>query len=525
MARTISPVLALALLTACAVGPSTRFKAEVQPVASRADSATSPATRAFLDSLAAARGAAPATPAARTAPAPNDSGGARPGSSPSAEPAARRADTAARALPAPMVLAVDTARDLAWLDVLRDSQLVALVRTAIENNRDLRVAQARVQEFRAQLGVARSGLLPKLSATGAASRNKSALGPSVFEYDAVRVTGDIAWELDFWGRLRRQHEAAIFDLGAMQEDARATALTLVSDVATAYLAVRELDAEIAVAEQTLASRQSALDLARRRFAQGVVSELDVRQFEAQLAEPAARVAEFGRVRTQRENALALLLGQRPSSIPRGRALEDAVQALAVPDSVPGDLIARRPDVIRAQRSLQAASARVGVAIGNRLPSIVIGGQYGAQRPDFNGLFDQTGEIYTAQVGISIPLFTGGRLMNEERAARARAEQARGQYEKTVLNALREASDALAGVRLTRDQLVAQATQVQALQRALALAEQRYRSGISSYLEVLDAQRGLFTAQITHVQVQRQYLVSTVDLFRALGGSWEMPEGK
>jgi len=129
------------------------------------------------------------------------------------------------------------------------------------------------------------------------------------------------------------------------------------------------------------------------------------------------------------------------------------------------------------------------------------------------------------VGVSIPLFTGGRLANEERAARARVEQARGQYEKTVLNALREASDALAGVRLTRDQLVAQATQVQALQRALALAEQRYRSGISSYLEVLDAQRGLFSAQLTHVQVQRQYLVSTVDLFRALGGSWEMPAGK
>jgi multidrug efflux system outer membrane protein len=491
-------------LTACAVGPSTHVESPAYPVVARTDSATSPAARSFLDSLGAAR-AAGAEPSGEVITRPDP---------------ARRTDTTERTLPAPVAL--DPTRDLAWLDILRDTQLVALVDSAVANNRDLRVAVARVREYRALYGVSRSGLFPQLSANASASTNKAAFGPTVVKFDAVRITGDLSWELDFWGRLRRQAEAGRFDLQATREDARATTLTLVGDVATAYLQLRELDAELNIAQQTLASRQATLALARQRFAQGLISELDVRQFEAELADPAARVADFARARIQQENALALLLGRQPGHIPRGTSLEDAVQAVSVPDSIPGALIARRPDVLGAQRRLQASTARIGVAIGDRLPAITIGGSYGAQRPDFSGLFDRSGELYTAQLGISIPLFTGGRLLNEERAARAVADEARAQYEQTVLNALREASDALAGVRLNRDQLVAQATQVQALQRALALAQERYRSGISSYIEVLDAQRGLFNAQLALVQVQRQYLVATVDLYRALGGGWEMP---
>jgi multidrug efflux system outer membrane protein len=509
------PVVALALtlavlgagvgLTACAVGPSTRVEPAVYPVSARTDSAISPAARAVLDSLDAAR-AAGAEPSGAVIPRPDS---------------ARRTDTTARALPRPVSLSIDPAHDLAWLDVLRDSTLVALVDSAVANNRELRVAEARVREFRALAGVARSGFFPQLSANGSASKNKAAFGPTVVKFDAVRLTGDLAWELDFWGRLRRQAQAGRFDLEATQEDARATALTLVGDVATAYLQLRELDADLHIAEQTLASRQTTLALARRRFAQGVISELDVRQFEAELADPAARVADFARQRVQQENALALLIGRKPGHIPRGESLEEAVQAVSVPDTIPGALITRRPDVMSAQRQLQAATARIGVAIGDRLPAITISGSYGTQRPDFSGLFNRSGELYTAQLGVSIPLFTGGRLRDEERAARAVADEARGTYEQTVLNALREASDALAGVRMSRDQLVAQATQAQALQRALSLAQERYRSGVSSYLEVLDAQRSLFTAQLALVQVQRQYLVSTVDLYRALGGGWNV----
>jgi len=285
------------------------------------------------------------------------------------------------------------------------------------------------------------------------------------------------------------------------------------------LHLRELDESVRTASQTLASRRATLDIARLRFRQGLTSELDVRQFEAELAEPAARLAVLERDRLRAENQLSQLAGRAPGPIARGRPLTEIVRAVTVPDSIPATLIARRPDVRAAERLLQGSMAGIGVAVANRLPSITLGGQYGTQRPDFSRLFEKSGEIYTWQVGISVPLFNGGRLRDEERAARARADQARSQYEQSVLTALQESSDALSGVRLGRDQLVAQATQTQALERAFAIAEARYRNGVSSYLEVLDAQRQLFGARLGLAQVERQYLVSMVELYRALGGSW------
>ncbi|HXW96815.1 MAG TPA: TolC family protein, partial [Gemmatimonadales bacterium] len=253
---------------------------------------------------------------------------------------------------------------------------------------------------------------------------------------------------------------------------------------------------------------------------GVISELDVRQFEAEVADPAARVADFSRQLLQKENQLRLLLGDEPGTIPRGNPLPETVSAVAVPDSIPSTLLLRRPDVRRAEREWSAATARIGLAIGNRLPVISITGEYGTQRPNFTGLFSKSGEIYSILGGISIPLFTGGRLVNQERVARSQAEQSRASYEQAVLIALRESNDALVAVRTTRDQLAAQETQVRALRRATALAEKRYESGVASYLEVLDAQRGLFAAELGLAQVQRQYLAATVQLYKALGGSWD-----
>ncbi len=479
----------LLLLTAgCAVGPTIDPAPAPAPIIQRSAPTGAPA-RAFLDSLAEARNAEPAESAgvART---------------PGAE------------------LTLDATQDLAWLTVLNDPALVELVRTAVANNRELRVAVGRVREYRAQVGVARADLFPQLSANGTASTNQSIFGAfPPQKFDAVRITADLSWELDFWGKLRRQGQAARFDYAARESDQRATVLSLVSDVATAYLELRELDEDQRIAEETLASRRSTLSLAEQRFAQGLISELDVRQFEAEVADPAGRVAEFTRRRVQKENQLRLLLGEDPGAIIRGGPLAPVVHAVTVPDTIPSTLIMRRPDVRRAEQEWAAATARIGVAIGNRLPRVSITGQYGTQRPDFSGLFGSQAEVYTLQGGISIPLFTGGRLVNQERAARARAEQGQARYEQSVLSALREASDALVGVQTSRDQLVAQETQVRALRRATALAQRRYESGVSSYLEVLDAQRGLFTAELTLAAVQRLYLGSTVQLYKALGGGW------
>ena len=494
----------LAFISACAVGPSTRVSTTAVPVTSRIDDVRPSASRALLDSLDGERTAERVNGVA--------SGERRVDST-------RSTEASNHQLWVPTQLTVDAATDLAWLDVLRDPQLVALVREAVANNRDLRMAQGRVREYRALLGVARSSFVPSVSVTGGGGRNQSALGANVLSSDVVRITTDLSWELDFWGGIRRRAEAARYDLGARDEDTRATTLTLVSSVATAYLQLRELDESVRTASQTLASRRATLDIARLRFRQGLTSELDVRQFEAELADPAARLAALERDRLRAENQLSQLVGRAPGPIARGRPLAEIVQAVTVPDSIPATLIARRPDVRSAERALQGSMAGIGVAVANRLPSITLGGQYGTQRPDFSRLFEKSGEIYTWQVGISVPLFNGGRLRDEERAARARADQARSQYEQSVLTALQESSDALSGVRLGRDQLVAQATQTQALERAFAIAEARYRNGVSSYLEVLDAQRQLFGAQLGLAQVERQYLASMVELYRALGGGW------
>ncbi|HEY8259426.1 MAG TPA: efflux transporter outer membrane subunit [Gemmatimonadales bacterium] len=483
------PAGLLALVAAgCAVGPSYRPD-EVVPASTKVGAAqSSETTKVFFDSLA----------------------------------RAREQDTLATAgaPPAPRVLLPDSLTTLAWLDIFRDTTMVGLVRTALRQNRDLQVAVGRIREFRAEVGIARAPLFPSVSANGSVSTNQVAIGAfPPTSYDAFRVTGDLAWELDFWGRTRRGIQAAKADLASEEAGQRAVILSLVSDVATGYLSLLELDQERSIAERTLASRQATLDLARQRFRQGLTSELDVRQFEAQVAVPAATLAQTERLRAEQEHQLSLLLGEAPSTVARGGSLSQAVSALSIPDSFPATLLSRRPDVQQAERAYAAATARIGVAEAARLPTISVTGSYGSQAAKAGDLFTSNSEIYQALAGISLPIFTGGRLVNETRVARARADQARAQYEQSVLVALREASDALVGVRTARDQVAAQQTQAQALRRAFQLAELRYRTGIASYIEVLDAQRSLFDAELGLSQAQLRQLAAAVQLYRALGGSW------
>jgi outer membrane protein, multidrug efflux system len=484
-------LLVAALLAGCAVGPSYHPE-PVVPASTLVGTAPSSApVRQFFDSLAAARDSDSATVATRVP--------ARP-------------------------LLPDSLASLEWLDIFRDSTLTGLVRTALSQNRDLQTAVSRIREFRADVGIAQSPLFPSLTANGSVSTNQVAIGSfPPTQYDAFRLTADVAWELDFWGRIRRGVEAARADLASEQAAQRAVVLSLVSDVATGYLSLLELDQERGLAERTLASRQATLNLARRRFQQGLTSELDVRQFEAQVAVPAATLAQTERFLAEQEHNLNLLLGEAPTAVNRHGNLADVVNALTIPDSLPAQLLERRPDVQQAERAYAAATARIGVAQAARLPAISITGSYGTQSPRAGDLFGTNSEIYQALAGVSLPLFTGGRLINQTRAARARAEQARLQYEQSVLIALREASDALIGVRSSRDQVVAQATQTEALRRALRLAELRYRTGIASYIEVLEAQRSLFDAELALSRAQLDQLSSAVQLYRALGGNW--PAGR
>lgn len=489
MNRTSRALLAalLAGAGACAVGPGYHPSPVVAPSSQVGSAGYSDTAKAFYDSLA----------------------------------AARAQDTAASGVVPlmPRRVAADSIADLAWLDILHDSTLNALVQIALRQNRDLATAKARIEEYRADVGLARAPLFPSLTANGSASKNQVAFGTTVIPYDAIRTTADVAWELDFWGKTRRGMQAANADLAAQDAGEQETVLSLVSGVAIGYLQLLELDQEAQVSAHTLQTSQATLDLARQRYARGLISELDVRQFEAQVAAPAVRLAQVEQLRAQTEHALNVLLGQGPTAIPRSGRLADAARAVIVPDSLPSTLLSRRPDVRQAERSYRAANARAGQAFAQQLPVISITGSYGWQAGGTSGLGKPQAEVYQALLGVSIPLFAGGARSSTTAAARARAEQARNQYEQAVLRALQDAGDALSGARAARDQVAAAETQAIALRRAYELAQVRYQSGIANYLEVLDAERNLFSAELQLSQAELGQLTSAVQLYKALGGSW------
>ncbi len=484
----LTTFITTALLSACIVGPKYVPETVVNPSQRIGVERASDSSRAFFDSLAAAR---------------------------------RRDSVLAIRRPAVhQLMSGDSLTSVAWLDLVRDTTLTQLVDLALRQNRDLHVAEARIDEFRAAVRTARAPLAPSVSLNASEGTNQVALGafpPTSFR--ASRLTGDLAWELDFWGRIRRGVDAARADEGAQIAAERATVLTLVSSVATSYLQLLELDQERAIAERTLSSRKATLEVARARYSQGLTSELDVRQFEAQVAAPAVTLAQTERAISATEHNLNVLVGETPMTIARGSSLVDATRALQVPDSIPAALVARRPDVVEAERQYAAATARIGVADAARLPTISIIGSFGSQAGVPSDVFGNQTHVYQLQAGISFPLFDNGRLSSLSAAARARAEQARAMYEGTALNALREANDALTDVRTARDEAVAEATQATALRQALDLAQARYEAGLASYLDLLDAQRSLFSAELSLSQAQLGELTAAVQLYKALGGGW------
>jgi multidrug efflux system outer membrane protein len=434
--------------------------------------------------------------------------------------AARAAEGANRGMPARVTVRPDALSDLAWAQIINDSVLTSMVNTAVAQNRDVALARARIDEFRALVGVSRSSLQPRISANASVGHNQSVFGTAApIQFQSWRATTDVAWELDFWRRIRFGVDASNADFEAQQAAERATVLSLVSDVALGYLQLLELDEERDIAARTLTSRRATLALAQERYARGVVSELDVRQFEAQLAVPTARLAQVERQRAVQEHALNVLLGESPTAVRRGGSLVAAAHTVTVPDSLPATLLSRRPDVAQAERSYAAAAARVGQTASAWLPSVVILGSLGTQASAPDRVGGSGTGVHQLQAGISVPLYSGGRNSAEVAAARARTEQAKAIYERTALTALREAGDALVAARTTRDEVTANETLAGALRRALELSTIRYESGIASFLEVLDAQRGLFDAELTLAQSRLRELSAAVQLYKALGGSW------
>jgi len=429
---------------------------------------------------------------------------------------------------------VGSMADLEWWQLFQDPVLRDLIATALEENRDLRLAVARVAEARAQLAVTRAAQFPQVDAQGSYTNQRfsqksfpftalrsfpGASGLDV-QQDFYRTGLELSFELDLWGRLRCATEGARADLLASAENTRTVLTTLISDVAQSYFDLLELDREADVDRQTLASRQASLELVRRRFDDGLTSELDVRRAEQELA-AAAAVPDVKRRIAQTENRLSILLGHNPGPIQRGTALDAQRMPPQVPAGLPSTLLERRPDVREAEQKLISANAHIGEAKAAFFPRISLTGMFGLESASLSELF--TGPAHVWQVGptVTFPVFHGGQLRANLRAAEARQHQALIQYQQTIQQAFREVDDALVFRAKASDIRTQQEARVQAAQRALDIANLRYISGLGTYLDVLDAQRQLFSAQVDLAGTTRDHLTAVVQVYKALGGGWEM----
>ncbi len=430
-------------------------------------------------------------------------------------------DEAAEPQPAPSLGDAASLGDAVWWEVFQDEELQALVRAALEHNFDLRVAVARVLEAQAQLGVTRAEELPTVTAGASVlgQRFPAALFGSTRNVGAVVLQGAAAWELDFWGQLRRATEAARAQFLATEWGRRAVVTTLISQVADAYFGLRALDLELDISKRTLETRQESLRLAQVREEGGATSLVDVRQAEQLVYAATAEIATLERQIEQQENFIRLLIGELPAPVTRGRALTDQPHAVEVPSGLPSSLLERRPDIQRAEQQLVAANAQVGVAKAAYFPQINLTGSGGFESAALSALFAGTSSIWSAALGAVQPVFNGGRIRSQIELAEARRLEALVAYQQSIQEAFREASDALVGYRKIREFRAQQGLLLASAQDARRLADIRYRGGAASYLEVLDADTRLFAAELGLAQAQLSELAALVEIYRALGGGW------
>ena len=407
-----------------------------------------------------------------------------------------------------------------WWEVFGDPRLQELVKIALVENKDLRIAVERIEEARARYGFAKADFWPKIDANASAGRYQLTGGDD--DTSAFAVSADVSWELDFFGRVRRTTESqkALF-LGT-EEARRAAVLSLVADVARTYFELRDLDRRLETSRRTIESRREYVQLARDRFEGGITPEIDFRQAEAELKRVEAIVFDFERLIALKENEISVLLGRNPGEVLRGRTLDEQKVPAAVPAGLPSELLDRRPDVRAAEQALAAATANIGAAKALMFPRIALTGSFGFASTDIDTLFDAPSKAWSIVGGLLQPIFYAGQNKRRVEVTESQQRQALYGYEKVVLEAFRETEDALVGYRKTGEQRSAQTERVLAERKVLELAELRYRGGVAAYLEVLDAQRSLFNAELDEAQTIGSNLVSLVRLYKALGGGWSEP---
>jgi multidrug efflux system outer membrane protein len=410
-----------------------------------------------------------------------------------------------------------------WWEVYQDPVLAQLIHTALQQNYDVRIAATRVLEAQAQLGITRANQFPSASVGAGVSSQQNAKVSSQFpnyEVNAGQLNLSVIWNLDFWGKYRRQTEEARAQLLATKWGQQAVISSLVANVATAYFQLRALDAELEIANRTLGSRQQSLQLTRLLETHGSASDLDVSQSEQLVYTASETIPDLERQIEQQENALSILLGENPSSIPRGNPLTNQPVPDSVPVGLPSELLERRPDVRETEANMMAANAQIGVAKASLFPSISLTGAGGLESNALHHFLQQPSQTWNAGLSITQPIFEGGALRSQLRLARAQWQESVLSYQQTVQNSLEQVSNALVAYDKDRQFREQQELLTQAAERSDRLSLVLYRNGGASYLQVLTNETNYFSAELNLVDAQLNERLALVQLYQALGGGWQ-----
>jgi len=411
-----------------------------------------------------------------------------------------------------------------WLQ-FDDPVLDKLIDEALQGNRDLVVAAARVDRFIGALATTRSQFYPQIGYGADASRSRSSrVGappiPSPADPYTTLYQGALSaqWQIDLFGRVRRQTEAAQAQLMATEQGRRGVVLTVVASVAASYVALRALDAQLDIARATAANFGETRRLFELRFKGGVVSQVEVMQVESQYQQALAAIPELERQIASQENLISILLGRDPGPIPRGKAI-DALATPVIPAALPSSLLERRPDILQAEYNLVAANASIGVAKSLYYPTLTLTGALGLASTALGDFIGSSAVAWSLAAGLTGPIFTFGSIEGQVQSAEAASREAIAFYQQTILIALRETNDALVGTEKKRDEAAAQGRRVVALREYARLSRLRFDNGYAGFLEVLYAENELFAAELNAVRSQAEHQTQFIDVYRALGGGW------
>ncbi|MGL3000957.1 efflux transporter outer membrane subunit [Flavobacterium sp. RSSB_23] len=399
-----------------------------------------------------------------------------------------------------------------WFDIFNDEVLKGLITKGIQNNYDLKIAISRLDQAKANLGFTKANVLPTFQYSGGVNTAETIFQPST-------MVANMSWEIDFWGKLRHENRAVQNELLATEEARKTVMAGLVSDIATAYFQLRDLDNQLEITKQTLKTRQDSYVIITDRFKSGYTSELDKVQIEQQVAIAEAAIPNIKRQITVLENTISILIGQMPAPIERGKSNKEQLMVTNLPLSIPSSLLQNRPDVKRAELQYIAAHERIGVAQAMRFPSFNIAAFAGFASAKVGDLFDSGSYNQNASAGVVGPIFQFGKNRRRVEINRQIAEQSKLNYQKTYLVAIGEVENAIQNVTTFKEEFEARSRQVAAAKKNYELSYARYYNGYVSYLEVLDVQRSLFDAEISLSQLSQRQLTAMVQLYKALGGGW------